>query len=68
MPVVTGDTKVVEQGKGDGVFISTTGLGWLRPDLTLSGSRAEPGDAVLVSGPIGDHGMAIMSQRESLSF
>lgn len=68
VPVVTGDTKVVEQGKGDGVFISTTGLGWLRPDLTLSGSRAEPGDAVLVSGPIGDHGMAIMSQRESLSF
>ncbi|QWT46855.1 hydrogenase expression/formation protein HypE [Azospira inquinata] len=68
VPVVTGDTKVVEQGKGDGVFISTTGLGWLRPDLTLSGSRAAPGDAVLVSGPIGDHGMAIMSQRESLSF
>lgn len=68
VPVVTGDTKVVEQGKGDGVFISTTGLGWLRPDLTLSGSRAAPGDVVLVSGPIGDHGMAIMSQRESLSF
>ncbi|WP_205230185.1 hydrogenase expression/formation protein HypE [Azospira oryzae] len=68
VPVVTGDTKVVEQGKGDGVFISTTGVGWLPAGIELSGNRAAAGDAILVSGPIGDHGMAIMSQRESLAF
>jgi len=59
---------VVEQGKGDGVFISTTGVGWLPAGIELSGNRAAAGDAILVSGPIGDHGMAIMSQRESLAF
>ena len=68
VPVVTGDTKVVEQGKGDGVFITTTGVGVVAEGLTLSGDRARPGDAVLLSGTIGDHGMAIMSQREGLSF
>jgi len=68
VPVVTGDTKVVEAGKADGVFITTTGVGVLREDVDLSGSHACPGDAVLLSGAIGDHGMAIMSLRENLSF
>src|ERR1035437_7180428 len=68
VPVVTGDTKVVERGKGDGVFISTTAVGVLPDGLELGGSRARPGDVVLVSGSIGDHGVAIMSQRENLSF
>jgi hydrogenase expression/formation protein HypE len=68
VPVVTGDTKVVERGKGDGVFITTTGFGWLPEGRNLGGERARPGDAVLVSGSLGDHGMAIMSQRENLAF
>lgn len=68
VPVVTGDTKVVEQGKGDGVFITTTGVGVMRPGVALSGRHARAGDAVLVSGFIGDHGMAIMALREALSF
>jgi hydrogenase expression/formation protein HypE len=66
--IVTGDTKVVEQGHGDGVFISTTGAGWLPPGRRLGGDLARPGDVVLVSGPIGDHGVAVLSQRESLAF
>ena len=66
--IVTGDTKVVEQGKGDGVFINTTGVGVLRPGAQLGGARARPGDVVLLSGTLGDHGMAIMSLRESLAF
>jgi hydrogenase expression/formation protein HypE len=66
--IVTGDTKVVEQGHGDGVFISTTGAGWLPPGRRLAGDQARPGDVVLVSGPIGDHGVAVLSQRESLEF
>ena len=68
VPVVTGDTKVVERGKGDGVFITTTAVGVLPEGLELGGSRARPGDVVLVSGSMGDHGVAIMSQRENLSF
>ncbi len=68
VPVVTGDTKVVEQGKGDGVFITTTGIGVMRDGITLSGNQARPGDQILLSGTIGDHGMAILSQRENLSF
>lgn len=68
VPVVTGDTKVVEQGKGDGVFIATTGLGVLPAGRDLGGARARPGDAILVSGSLGDHGMAILAQRESLAF
>ena len=66
--VVTGDTKVVEQGKGDGVFITTTGVGALPAGRDPGGARARPGDVVLLSGRIGDHGMAIMAQRESLAF
>jgi len=68
VPVVAGDTKVVEKGKGDGVFVTTTGVGALPAGRELGGANARPGDAVLVSGSIGDHGMAIMSQRESLAF
>jgi hydrogenase expression/formation protein HypE len=68
VPVVAGDTKVVERGKGDGVFIATTCVGVLRPGVDCSGANARPGDAVLLSGAIGTHGMAIMSVREHLSF
>lgn len=68
VPVVTGDTKVVERGKGDGVFITTTGVGVVPPGRELSGRRARPGDRILVSGTLGDHGMAIMAERESLGF
>jgi len=68
VPVVTGDTKVVEKGKGDGVFITTTGVGAVPAGVHISGERAEPGDAILLSGSIGDHGVAIMSSRENLEF
>jgi hydrogenase expression/formation protein HypE len=68
VPIVTGDTKVVEQGKGDGVFINTTGVGVVADGIEISGDRARPGDAILVSGTLGDHGVAIMSLRENLSF
>ncbi len=66
--LVAGDTKVVERGKGDGVFITTTGAGVLESACTLSGNQARPDDAILLSGTVGDHGMAIMSQRENLGF
>ena len=66
--IVTGDTKVVERGKGDGIFINTTGIGVVPPGVSPSGDRARPGDVILVSGTIGDHGVAIMSTREGLSF
>ena len=66
--IVTGDTKVVEQGKGDGVFITTTGVGVMPEGLTLSGDLARPGDKILISGTIGEHGMAILLQREGLAF
>ncbi|ANI16259.1 TPA: hydrogenase expression/formation protein HypE [Pseudomonas aeruginosa] len=66
--IVTGDTKVVERGKGDGVFISTTGVGALAAGIDTGGHRARPGDVILVSGSIGEHGVAILSQRESLEF
>jgi hydrogenase expression/formation protein HypE len=68
VPVVTGDTKVVEQGKGDGVFITTTGLGVVPAARHIGGALARPGDAVIVSGTIGEHGVAVLSQRESLEF
>ncbi len=68
VPVVTGDTKVVEQGKGDGVFISTTGLGALPAGRCIGGANAKPGDVIIVSGTIGEHGVAVLSKRESLEF
>ena len=66
--IVTGDTKVVERGHGDGCYINTAGIGVLREGIQVGPHRAQPGDAVLVSGTIGDHGMAIMSVREGLEF
>ena len=68
VPLVTGDTKVVERGKADGMFINTTGIGRLRGDFTPAPDRARPGDVVLVSGPLGRHGIAVMSVREGLGF
>ena len=68
VPVITGDTKVVEQGKGDGVFISTTGVGVVPAGVDVSGRNARPGDVLLLSGTIGEHGVAVLSQRESLEF
>ena len=68
VPVVTGDTKVVEKGKGDGIFITTAGIGMVPPGVEISGDKARPGDAILISGTMGDHGVAVMSQRESLGF
>lgn len=67
-PVVTGDTKVVQRGKGDGVFITTTGVGVVPEGVTISGDQALPGCAILISGSIGDHGVAIMASRENLQF
>lgn len=66
--VVTGDTKVVDRGKADGIFINTTGIGLVPPDVEISPRRAAPGDAVLVSGSIATHGIAILSVREGLEF
>lgn len=66
--VIGGDTKVVERGSGDGVFITTTGLGIVPNTLDLTAANARPGMAVLVSGTMGDHGIAVMSKRENLEF
>jgi hydrogenase expression/formation protein HypE len=66
--IVTGDTKVVNRGKGDGVFINTTGVGLPLPGVRLSSARVAPGDQILVSGGIGEHGVAILSTREGLGF
>jgi hydrogenase expression/formation protein HypE len=68
VPVVAGDTKVVEKGKGDGVFITTTGVGVVPEGVDISAERARPGDAVLISGTLGDHGVAILSKRANLDF
>ncbi|MBC7149735.1 MAG: hydrogenase expression/formation protein HypE [Rhizobium sp.] len=68
VPIITGDTKVVERGKADGVFISTAGVGVVPAGLDLRSDAARPGDAVIVSGSIGDHGVAVMSKRENLEF
>jgi hydrogenase expression/formation protein HypE len=66
--IVTGDTKVVERGHGDGCYINTAGVGVLRPGINVGPHRAQPADAIIVSGYLGDHGMAIMSVREGLEF
>jgi len=66
--IVTGDTKVVEKGHGDGCYINTAGIGLVPPGIEIGPERAQPGDVVLVSGTLGDHGMAIMSAREGLQF
>jgi hydrogenase expression/formation protein HypE len=66
--IVTGDTKVVEKGHGDGIFINTAGVGVLAEGVDLSGSYVKPGDKVLLSGTLGDHGIAIVSTREGLEF
>jgi len=66
--IVTGDTKVVERGKGDGVYINTAGIGVVPDGRQIAPQRAQPGDAILLSGTVGDHGMAIMSVREGLEF
>lgn len=66
--IVTGDTKVVNRGHGDGVFISTSGIGFIPEGVNLSGAFCKPGDKILVTGTMGDHGITIMSCREELSF
>jgi hydrogenase expression/formation protein HypE len=66
--IVTGDTKVVERGHGDGCYINTAGVGVLPDGVDLSGSHCRPGDVVLLSGTLGDHGIAIVSTREGLEF
>ena len=66
--IVTGDTKVVNRGSADGLFINTAGIGIIAEGVNISGSNARPGDRVILSGAIGDHGIAVLSQREGLSF
>jgi hydrogenase expression/formation protein HypE len=66
--IVTGDTKVVEHGAADQLFINTAGIGWIRPGINLSGVNAKPEDRILLSGTLGDHEMAVLSQREGFRF
>ncbi len=66
--IVAGDTKVVERGSADKIFINTTGMGWIPGDRNLSPGEIRPGDKIIISGSIGDHGMAILCQREGLEF
>lgn len=66
--IVTGDTKVVEHGAADQLFINTAGIGWIRSGVNLSGVNAKPGDKILLSGHLGDHEMAVLSQREGFKF
>ena len=66
--IVTGDTKVVERGKADGIYINTCGVGVLPEGVRLSGANCRPGDVIAISGDIGDHGVAVMSQRVNLGF
>ncbi|MCQ6245854.1 hydrogenase expression/formation protein HypE [Streptomyces malaysiensis] len=66
--VVTGDTKVVDSGHGDGVYVNTAGIGLIPEGVDIRPRRARPGDAVIVSGPIGQHGIAVLSVREGLTF
>jgi hydrogenase expression/formation protein HypE len=66
--IVTGDTKVVPKGAADKIFINTSGVGLVPPGLNIAGQNAQPGDAVLISGTMGDHGLTILSKREGLAF
>jgi hydrogenase expression/formation protein HypE len=66
--IVAGDTKVVQKGKADGLYITTAGVGAIRPNLTIGGAQAKPGDVILLSGPIGDHGIAVLDARGELGF
>ena len=66
--IVTGDTKVVNHGSADRLFINTAGIGTIPPGVNISGHNAQPGDAVIINGTIGDHGIAVLSQREGLGF
>ncbi len=66
--IITGDTKVVEKGKGDELFINTTGIGLIAEGIELSADRVQPGDKILLSGSIGEHGISILAQREGLEF
>ncbi len=66
--IVAGDTKVVEKNSADQIFITTTGVGWLDADIKIGGQYASPGDIVMVSGPVGDHGIAVLSARGELGF
>jgi len=65
---VTGDTKVVDKGKGDGIYVNTSAIGRVRDGVSVGPNRAAAGDVVIVSGPIGDHGIAVMAAREGIDF
>lgn len=66
--IVAGDTKVVQKGKADGLYITTSGIGIVRPDVQIGGGQARPGDVVILSGSIGDHGIAVLAARGELGF
>ncbi len=66
--IIAGDTKVVEKGKADGLFINTAGVGWIPPHSNIGGDQAKPGDVVIISGTIGDHGIAVLAERGELGF
>lgn len=66
--IVAGDTKVVEKGKADGLYINTSGIGLVMPGVEIGGEHARPGDKVILSGPIGDHGIAVLAARGELGF
>ena len=66
--IVAGDTKVVQKGKADGLYINTTGVGLIADGIEIGGALAQPGDVVILSGPIGDHGIAVLGARGELGF
>jgi hydrogenase expression/formation protein HypE len=66
--IVAGDTKVVQKGKADGVYINTTGVGLIPPGVEIGGANAQPGDTVILSGSLGDHGIAVLEARQELGF
>jgi len=66
--IIAGDTKVVERGKADGLYINTSGIGRLADNVTVSGDMAQPGDVIILSGPVGDHGIAVLEARGDLGF